>query len=101
MEVIIFKSISLKEAICFVRTAWNSVTKTTIINCWKHTKIIIINEKDLGNIKSIIEDNINSNIMELDDLLKDLMPNLIFQQKNIFTLKDTVTYTQIWTTRAF
>ena len=61
----LFKLISLKEPICFVRTAWNSVTKKTIINCWKHTQII--NEKDSGDIKSIIEDDINSNIMELDE----------------------------------
>ena len=66
----LFKSISLKDAICFVHTAWNNVTKTIIINCLKHTKII--NEKDSGDIKSIIEEDTNYNIIELDDLLKDL-----------------------------
>ena len=35
-------------------------TKTTTINLWKHAKII--NEKDSENIKSMIRDNIHSNM---------------------------------------
>ena len=66
----------------------------TIKNCWKHTKII--NEKDLWDIKSIIEDYINSNIIELDDLLKDLNAKSDFSAKEYLHIKgESDSYTNI------
>ena len=32
--------------------AWNSVSQQTIINCWKHTGILLLNEMDeIGEIE--------------------------------------------------
>jgi hypothetical protein len=49
--------------------AWNSVSQQTIINCWKHTGILPINEMD--EIDEI-EDQALHDEMELQDLINEL-----------------------------
>jgi len=48
----------------------------------------VINEKDSGDTKSIIEDDINSNIMELDDLLKALDAKSDFPAKEYLHIEE-------------
>ena len=32
--------VSLREALCYISVAWNSLSPSTISNCWRHTGII-------------------------------------------------------------
>ena len=53
--------------------------KTVIMNCWKNTKLICENvSKDM---EPVINDNIYSNMTELNNLIKTLVSIYIYQAK--------------------
>ncbi|GBC15082.2 CENP-B homolog protein 2-like [Rhizophagus irregularis DAOM 181602=DAOM 197198] len=62
-------TINIHDSIDFSVNAWNSVSQQTIINCWKHTGILPINEMD--EIDEI-EDQALHDEMELQDLINEL-----------------------------
>ena len=56
-------AISLKQAIRFIKLAWDDVTERTIVNCWKHTGLIE-REND-----EVVDRNINVFTRNSDNML--------------------------------
>ena len=71
------KPIDIKKAIDYVAKSWNSVTSTTIFNCWKKTGIIPLSDGELSNEEiensiNIIEDISNNQNNEINILINTL-----------------------------
>ena len=71
------KPIDIKKAIDYVARAWNSVTPTTIFNCWKKTGIIPLSNGELSNEEiensiNIIENISNNQNNEIRILINEL-----------------------------
>lgn len=71
------KPIDIKKAIDYVARAWNSVTPTTIFNCWKKTGIIPLSNEELSNEEiensiNIIENISNDQNNEIRTLINEL-----------------------------
>ncbi|XP_054708872.1 tigger transposable element-derived protein 6-like [Uloborus diversus] len=45
----VFSLISLKEAIHFIKKAWDEVTPDTILNCWRHTGLVDGEKRSVQN----------------------------------------------------
>lgn len=82
---ILFKKISLKDAACFIYAAWKSVARSTIINCWGHTKII--REDNAMDKLCVNNDSIKNDITELDLLIKTLTPNTGYHSKEYINIE--------------
>jgi hypothetical protein len=75
--------LSLYDAFVFIKTAWESVTQETIINCWNHTQIISLrSEINSDIITNTCKENNIDKYSELCDIFKnklkrmsDLEPN--------------------------
>jgi hypothetical protein len=71
------KPIDIKKVIDYVAKSWNSVTSTTIFNCWKKTGIITLSNGELSNEEiensiNIIEDISNNQNNEIRILINEL-----------------------------
>ncbi|CAI2194246.1 1511_t:CDS:2, partial [Funneliformis geosporum] len=68
--------INIYDSIDFSMNAWNSVNQQTIINCWKHTEILLLNEMDKIDADEFfhIDDCLKSNERltndEIDSIIK-------------------------------
>ena len=62
-------SVDIKEAIKFTHESWDSVTQTTIQNCWRHTGIVS---------SEIISTQSDCNNSSLEDILKSI-PGCCYQ----------------------
>jgi hypothetical protein len=60
----IFKNITLKDAILFIKYAWDAVSSITITNCWRATNILNNNQPVLASEDrpdiNVIQDMINT-----------------------------------------
>ena len=71
------KPIDIKKAIDYVARSWNSVTSTTIFNCWKKTGIITLSNGELSNEEiensiNLLEDISNNQNNEIRILINEL-----------------------------
>ena len=70
-------SIDIKKAIKYVATAWGNVTPTTIINCWKKTGILPLENEsnnEIENSSNIIEEISNQERIVIENLINKFSP---------------------------
>ena len=63
--------VSLKLAITYVKEAWTSVKQTTIVNCWRHVKILPPTQQPTANVDTDDADD-DLPLAELQRLLQRL-----------------------------
>jgi hypothetical protein len=70
------KPIDIKKAIKYVAKAWENVTSTTIINCWKKTGILPLEETSINyeieNSTNIVNEISNREISDINNLINQL-----------------------------
>jgi len=61
------------DAIKFVGKAWDNVTSATIVNCWKKTGILPLEDEiSINEIENIVEEISNRERNDIDNLIKQL-----------------------------
>lgn len=62
--------IDVKQALYFIRDSWDSVTPTTIANCWRHTGILPVTNEEPLPLEPVQPEK--GDLQELDDLIREL-----------------------------
>ncbi|XP_046542945.1 tigger transposable element-derived protein 6-like [Haliotis rubra] len=62
--------LDIKQALLFIRSAWRDVKQPTIINCWRHTKILPPTDSQIEPDNEPIED-----VRDLQETLDKLYPD--------------------------
>jgi len=60
-----YEEIDVKQAIYYIREAWREVSKQTIKNCWKKTKIT--NDEENEDVVLVLEEEKQAKITDLFD----------------------------------
>lgn len=79
--------ISVKDAIIFIKNAWNDVTVSTIRNCWANTNLIV---KENSFQKTEMEEDISltNKEKELNNILIKLLPNEDFYASDFLSIAE-------------
>lgn len=72
-----YKSLNVKDAITFASIAWDEVTKTTIKNCWKASKLVDgedngdleVNTRDISDVVTMARE-VFQHSLKIEDLIE-------------------------------
>ena len=86
------KPIDIKKAIKYVAKAWDNVTPTTIINCWKKTGILSLEETltnyEIENSTNIVSEISNREISDVNYLIDQLSFTAPLEAEEYITIDD-------------
>ena len=72
------KSVTLRDAVTILESAWNKVSKDTMVKCWQNVLRFTENETDPEEDipLSILKENMNSDVQQQMELAVDLLNEL-------------------------
>jgi hypothetical protein len=86
------KSIDIKKAIKYIAKAWDNVTSTTIINCWKKTGILSLEETstnyEIENSTNIVNEISNRERSDINNLINQLSFTMPLEAEEYITIDD-------------
>ena len=86
------KPIDIKKAIKYVAKAWDNVTPTTIVNCWKKTGILSLEETltnyEIENSTNIVSEISNREISDVNYLIDQLSFTAPLEAEEYITIDD-------------